>query len=96
MKKLIKILDDYKLLIGLSAIGGIFYFDASWLVFGFLFFSILGFGCFVVSYSYLENIIKNNKETKVYVGILTLLFYLIVGCYCFYLSYTAIEELLNF
>ena len=96
MKKLIKILDDFKLLIGMSAIGGIFYFDASWLVFGLLFFSILGFGCFVVSYSYLENIIKNNKETKVYVGILTMLFYLVVGCYCFYLSYTAIEELLNF
>ena len=96
MKKLTKILDDYKLLIGLFAIGGIFYFDASWLVFGFLFFSILGFGCFVLVYSYLETILKNKTDSKIYLCILPLLFYLAVGCYCFYLSYTAIEELLNF
>ena len=96
MKKLIKILDDFKVLIGMFAIGAIFYFDASLLVFGFLIFGIIGFGSFVLVYSSLETILKNKTDFKIYLVILPLLFYLAVGCYCFYLSYTAIEELLNF
>jgi len=96
MKKIIKFLDDFKFLLGIYALAAIFYFEASFNVFAFLIFSIIGFGCFVLCYDLLSGMIKNAKNPKVLMSFLPLAFYLFVGCYCFYLSYGSLKLLLNF
>ena len=97
MKKLLKLINEpiTKFVLGFGVLGAILSFDASITVFGFLIFSILGFGCFVLCYDLIEKMIKNAKNLETLKGFLPLAFYLLIGCGCFYLSYGAISELLN-
>ena len=97
MKKLLKLICEPITIffIGSAIFAAILSFDASITVFGFLIFSILGFGCFVLCYDLIEKMIKNAKNLETLKGFLPLAFYLFAGCFCFYLSYGAISELLN-
>ena len=97
MKKLLKLICEPITIffIGSAIFAAILSFDASITVFGFLIFSILGFGCFVLCYDLIEKMIKNAKNLETLKGSLPLVFYFLIGCGCFYLSYTAIAELLN-
>ena len=97
MKKLLKLISEPITIffIGSAIFAAILSFDASIKVFGFLIFSILGFGCFVLCYDLIEKMIKNAKNLETLKGFLPLVFYLLIGCGCFYLSYGAISELLN-
>ena len=97
MKKLLRLISEPITIffIGSAIFGAILSFDASLAVFGFLIFSILGFGCFFLCYDLIEKMIKNAKNLETLKGFLPLVFYFLIGCGCFYLSYTAIAKLLN-
>ena len=66
MKKLLKLISEPITIffIGSAIFAAILSFDVSIKVFGFLIFSLLGFGCFFLCYDLIEKMIKNAKNLE--------------------------------